>query len=70
VPSDERSPRVDTNRSVNGSEYDGQPERAIATARQELADAAQPAKVLYGALSAAQNTISRIHYAGPGLGRD
>lgn len=53
-----------------GSEYDGRPEVAIAAALAALEQAPGAARTLYDALSAAQNAISRIHYAGPGLEGD
>lgn len=53
-----------------GSEYDGRPEQAIAATRAALDAAEQAAATLYGGFDAAQNALSRIHYAGPDLDGD
>lgn len=54
----------------SGSEYDGRPEHAIASACAALADARAAAATLYAGLDSAQTAISRIHYSGPDLHGD
>lgn len=51
----------------SGSEYDGRPEQAVASACAALADARAAAARLYAEFDAAQSAISRIHYSGPDL---
>ena len=51
----------------SGSEYDGRPEHAIASACAALDAARAAAARLYAEFDAAQSAISRIHYGGPDL---
>ena len=53
-----------------GSEYDGQPEQAVASACAALADARAAVARLHSGLDSAQAAISRIHYSGPDLDND
>ncbi|WP_375502670.1 hypothetical protein [uncultured Jatrophihabitans sp.] len=51
----------------SGSQYDGQPEAAIAAACGALSHARTALSRLYAELDLAQAAISRIHYSGPDL---
>lgn len=48
-----------------GTRFDGQPERAVATATGHLERAASAASGVYRDISAAQNAISAVAYRGP-----
>ena len=56
--------------SFSGMEYAGDPDAAVATARNYLHAAAEHAQGLYRALEAAQAAIAGASYTGPDLDLD